>query len=108
MRKNNNALEPHTEKQIVLSMTDKIIFAIGASVYGVSLIIEEKFGVKHEISSSAAIAAVGIFLAAKAIQNRKSGKLLNLKDKLMFCLMLFVGIALVIGSTISLIKYLAG
>lgn len=104
--KNDNGLEPHKESKIVITMVDKIIFAVGATAYGIMLILEEKLNKDNEISSSVAIVVAGTFLVLKVLQNRKTKKLIFLKDKLLFLFMLIGGIALDIASIVSLIRYL--
>ena len=88
MKRNTNGLEPHEESKIVLSKADKIIFGVSAAVYGIAVILEEKFGKRTAVSSSFAILAVGVFLVSKAIQSKKSEELILKKDKLIFLLML--------------------
>lgn len=104
MRRNTNGLEPHEESKIVLSKADKIIFGVGAAVYGITVILEEKSGRRNAVSSSFAIMAVGVFLVSKAIQTKKSKELFLTKDKLIFLLMLAGGGALGILGVASLIK----
>ncbi|MCI7804782.1 MAG: hypothetical protein MR503_06885 [Oscillospiraceae bacterium] len=104
MRRNTNGLEPHEESKIVLSKADKIIFGTGAAVYGVTVILEEKFGRRNAVSSSFAILAVGVFLVSKAIQTKKSKELILTKDKLKFLLMLAGGGVLGVLGAVSLVK----
>lgn len=104
MRRNTDGLKPHEESKIVLSKADKIIFGVGAAVYGIAVILEEKFGKRTAVSSSFAIMAVGVFLVSKAIQIKQSKKLIMTKDKLKFLLMLAGGGVLGVLGAVSLVK----
>ena len=69
--KKNNGLQPHKEK-IVLSKIDKIIFSLGAAGYAIAFLLEIRFSAESNyISSGIAASATGVFLIAKAIQNKK-------------------------------------
>lgn len=104
MKRNSNGLEPHDESKIVLSKADKIIFAVGAAVYSIAVIFEEKFGRRNAVSSSLALTAVGTFLVSKAIQNKRNREMVFIKDKLMFLLMLAGGCILSILGAVCLVK----
>lgn len=92
--KKNNGLQPHKEK-IVLSKIDKIIFSLGAAGYAIAFLLEIRLSAESNyISSGIAAAATGVFLIAKAIQNKKKNKLIFLKQKLVFALTLIIGFIL--------------
>lgn len=106
MKRNNNGLEPHKESKIKLTVIDKIIFALGVSGYGISVILEEKFKKNSEISSTIAISATGTFLVLRAFQNVYAGKVISRKDKLLFLAMLVGGFALNIIALFPIVKYI--
>lgn len=104
MRRRTEGLEPHKEDKIVLSRLDKVIFSVGAAVYGIAVITEEKIGKRNAVSSSFAIFAVGLFLFLRALQNKRTKELILMKDRAVFLLMLIGGALLGILGIASLVK----
>ncbi len=104
MRRRTEGLEPHKEEKIVLSKLDKVIFSVGAAVYGIAVITEEKIGKRNAVSSSFALFAIGLFLFLRAIQNRRTKALVLPKDRAMYLLMLIGGFMLGVLGIFSLVK----